>query len=69
MKRRNVIAADLRSPKYRKKVMRDRTKYTRKTKYKPRPPRRGSAFSSGRYLTLSDPVAFFELRRAVVDAR
>ena len=34
MKRRNVIAADLRSPKYQKKVVRDRTKYTRKSKHK-----------------------------------
>lgn len=48
MKRRNVIAADLRTPKYRKKVVQDRTKYTRKSKHKlilkPRPPSRGFDF-------------------------
>jgi len=41
MKIRNPVARDLRSPKYIKRVVKDRTKYTRKTKHKPRPPSRG----------------------------
>jgi len=51
MKRRNIIAADLRSVKYRKRVVQDKTKYTRKLKHKcilkPRPPSRGFDLKSG----------------------
>ncbi len=48
MKKRNMIAADLRSAKYRKRVVQDKTRYTRKLKHKqtfnPRPSRRGFDF-------------------------
>jgi len=46
MKRRNPVARNLLSPKYRKRIVRDRTKFTRKTKHKPRPLSRGSSFGS-----------------------
>ncbi len=35
--RRNHIARDLRTPKYRKRVVRSRTRYTRKTKHRGKP--------------------------------
>ena len=34
LKQRNHIAMDLRTPKYRKRVIRDRTKYDRKVKHR-----------------------------------
>lgn len=40
-KKRNAIARDLRTPKYRKRVERDRTKYSRKGKQRWSPDKSG----------------------------